>query len=259
MGVPAKRYFRINMDAVETILGDRSRAKASSDDSSSLPRTEQSSLLDPSLPRTKQSVLQRTKQSHINRSKDKKNIGGGKPARVRENSKTIKTRKKKTTGLISDDWDLDGGKHLRQILEAQGSDLVIRTENKRAVDTETLANNFYKLRIERGVSKARILKVMHWLREHHSDEYTPRMHKACDFSDRWQRFEEAMIRWCEKNGESAEPKEVTKSRMRNVNKVRNWLSANTDWDIASPPWKDDLAKAMKALGLTDKDLDPEEV
>ena len=66
---------------------------------------------------------------------------------------------------------------------------------KRGVQPTTIAKSVRQLIVDRQVSKQRVKAVIDWLKDHYEDEYTPKLHQAWDFSHRFKRIEDAMLRF----------------------------------------------------------------
>ena len=124
--------------------------------------------------------------------------------------KVKKTPVVKKSELPLSKFDREQGLELRTILVAQGSDLVTsgyktssskikgtkRPKRKytRAVTPETLAENFYLLRKERGVSEKEIIEVMEFISREANGQFTPKVYNAMDLYNKWERFRDAARR-----------------------------------------------------------------
>lgn len=160
-------------------------------------------------------------------------------------------------GLISGEWDQEGGRILHGILTRHGSDLVAPAGKRRGAKAATLAQNFYRLRVERKVSKDRIKEMLRWLDKHYDDDWTPKIRKTGDLAANWKRYEEAMSR--SRSGDEEAGGEAKPASPKAVGLVRKWLAENKGWNCGDVPWPEDVAEAMEALGIGGDELDPDEV
>ena len=94
-----------------------------------------------------------------------------------------------------------GGEKLMAILIKYDSDLLSPTPPKEEVKISSLITSIATIVDKRGIDKDRIKRVIKWLDDHYDDSYTPKMFSANDFATRFKRFEDAMIRWADDNGE----------------------------------------------------------
>jgi hypothetical protein len=185
-GPPAKRYIKINTKLVtETILSwrkDEDTVTSSGDENVTTGDDETVSTgCDENV-----TSLYSNKKSNNNRVSKKNSFTKGKRAA------------RKSGHLISSDDDDKNAALLRSILMKHGSPLIdpaiLSRNGRKPVGLARLANGFYRLRIDLGVSEQEISRFLEWYEIHYMDEFVPKLYKADDLITKWPKLKDAMRR-----------------------------------------------------------------
>ena len=229
MGLPARRFFRINSDKIEKIITEWA------------PDVEKSAPLDG--PKS---------APHSNKDLIVRNIGGGQAATPMLGISRPGRPKGKPVPSHLVGFPTTAAQRLIDALKTNGADLAGR------VKCETLAGTMYDLVHKRGISEGRIKRVIRWLAEHYVETYTPKLYKRDDFRDHFARIEDAMKRWCHDNDQPV-PEDVDRRKtIGRVWGVARRLQTERGHDIND--WDDgDIEDALRELGLPPGSVTAEEL
>jgi hypothetical protein len=192
-GPPARRHFKLNTKRIIEVVEEWA------ENTSENYNDDESGLSSQSLQASTETSSEASSSQSLQASSQYSNKISSKKRPSKKNSFSKRKRAAEEGGhLLSSDFDRSNAAKLRSILIKHGSPLIdpaiLSRNGRKPVGLKRLANGFFQLRIDLGVSEKEISDFLDWYEIHYSDEFTPSLYKADDLILKWSKLKDAWRR-----------------------------------------------------------------